>query len=139
MNRRLFGLIWALLPSLASADALTIRVNGVPDDSGKLMLAVLGSEAAFTAGDPAPVASILMPARPGTAALTLHDLPPGEYGVRVMHDRNGNDVLDTNLVGMPTEPWGFSNDAAGSFGPPVWKDVKFDLNGTTDITINLNR
>ena len=56
-----------------------------------------------------------------------------------MQDLNGNDELDSNLVGMPREPWAFSNNAAGRFGPPKWKDVRFEM-GDSDVTqsIRLN-
>jgi uncharacterized protein (DUF2141 family) len=65
-------------------------------------------------------------------------LPAGTYALRVMHDRNGNQTLDSNLVGMPTEPWGFSNNAAGSFGPPGWDDARFELGDDQRQTITLN-
>ena len=101
------------------------------------MVAVLGSEAQFKDESP-PVAATMLAAKAGTVTYTVHDLDPGEYGVRVMHDENDNNELDANFVGMPTEPWGFSNDAVGSFGPPKWQDVKFTVSGDTSITINLN-
>jgi len=28
-------------------------------------------------------------------------------------------------MGMPNEPYGFSNDARGSFGPPSFEDASF--------------
>ena len=34
--------------------------------------------------------------------LVLRDVPPGPYGVSVMHDRNANGKLDSNIVGIPT-------------------------------------
>ena len=43
-----------------------------------------------------------------------------------------------NMVGMPTEPWGFSNNAVGNFGPPGWSDISFDLGSTALIEIELN-
>ena len=142
MRRRLFGMIWTLLPPLvasqAAADTLTVQIAGVPSDEGKVMVAVLASEAQFK-DESAPAAATILPARTGTVTYTVHDLAPGEYGVRAMHDENDNGELDANFVGMPTEPWGFSNDAMGSFGPPGWKDVKFTVDGDTEITINLNQ
>ena len=44
-----------------------------------------------------------------------------------MHDENGNGELDANFVGIPKEPWGFSNNAKGKFGPPKWEDVQFSI------------
>ena len=54
-----------------------------------------------------------------------------------MHDVNGNDALDSNIVGMPTEPYGFSNNAQGSFGPPAWQDARFALDGDLTQVIRL--
>ena len=56
-----------------------------------------------------------------------------------MHDENGNGELDANFVGIPREPWAFSNNARGNFGPPTWEDTKFELNGQATQTIELNQ
>jgi uncharacterized protein (DUF2141 family) len=39
---------------------------------------------------------------------------------------------------MPNEPYGFSNNAKGNFGPPTWDDIKFQLEGDHHQTINLD-
>ncbi|MDA1076560.1 MAG: DUF2141 domain-containing protein [Proteobacteria bacterium] len=127
-----------LSSSVALADELKITIADVPDSSGSLMVALMASEGEFKDTAPA-VASMILPARQGSVALTLHDVEPGEYAVRVMHDQNGNQKLDANMIGIPREPWGFSNNAAGSFGPPGWKDVTFTVEGHKEITINLNQ
>jgi uncharacterized protein (DUF2141 family) len=58
------------------------------------------------------------------------DLPPGAYAVMAYHDRNANGRLDTLPIGMPIEPYGFSNNARGSFGPPAWKAASFVLDAS---------
>ena len=65
-------------------------------------------------------------------------LPSGTYGVQAMHDLNDNGELDTGFMGIPKEPWGFSNNAKGRFGPPKWQDLVFTLEGKSDLTIDLN-
>ncbi|MGH7186252.1 MAG: DUF2141 domain-containing protein, partial [Pseudomonadota bacterium] len=60
-----------------------------------------------------------------------------EYAVQVYHDANGNGKLDTNLVGIPIERFGFSRDAAGNFGPPGFADAKVSVDGA-DQTIIIN-
>lgn len=125
------------LSQTAKSDALTININKVPESSGSLMIAIIANKEQFKNKAPS-TASAIVPASHGSTSITFHNLNAGEYGVQVMHDINGNGELDANLVGMPTEPWGFSNDAAGSFGPPKWKQVKFDLNSDLSIDINLN-
>ena len=54
-------------------------------------------------------------------SLIVHfkDLPPGEYAAVAFQDVNGNGILDKNFLGIPKEPYGFSNGARGSAsGPP---------------------
>jgi ABC-type glutathione transport system ATPase component len=46
------------------------------------------------------------------------DLAPGTYAVSAYQDLNGNQRLDANMVGMPTEPYGFSRDAKASSARP---------------------
>lgn len=55
------------------------------------------------------------------------DLPPGAYAVMAYQDRNSNGRLDTLPIGVPTEPYGFSNNARGNFGPPPWSAATFTL------------
>ena len=130
-------ILFALLPTQAFAAELTVSLEDIRTAEGKLMIAILDSEAAFRGEHPA-VASLLLPANGEAITFSIDSLPPGQYGVRVMHDVNDNNDLDSNLVGMPTEPWGFSNNAQGNFGPPAWADVSFELTRTSHQTIKLN-
>lgn len=54
-------------------------------------------------------------------------LPPGRYAVMAYHDRNANGRLDTLPIGLPTEPYGFSNNSRGAFGPAAWSSAVFSL------------
>ena len=54
---------------------------------------------------------------------------PGTYAVSTFHDENSNGKLDTNLLGIPTEGVGASNNAKGHFGPPKFDDAKFRFEG----------
>ena len=36
-------------------------------------------------------------------------------------------TLDTGFLGIPTEDYGFSNDAKGTFGPASFDDSKFEM------------
>ncbi len=63
----------------------------------------------------------------------------GEYAASVFLDKNGNGKLDTNAIGSAKEPWGVSRNATHKrFGPPLYKDAKFDYQGgpvTVDIQL----
>ena len=45
--------------------------------------------------------------------------------------------MDTNFVGIPKEPFGFSNNVMGKMSPPKWKDAKFEIAGDASIEIFL--
>ena len=127
----------SLFTGTAIAGELSVTIRGIESNAGQLMIAVVDSEAAFN-GEGAAVLSLLIAPKPGELTFSTDALPDGAYGIRVMHDENGNGDMDSNLVGMPTEAWGFSNNAMGNFGPPGWSDIRFEVAGSTAVAIDLN-
>jgi uncharacterized protein (DUF2141 family) len=60
------------------------------------------------------------------AQLEMEDLVVGkEYAITCFLDENANLMLDKNAFGIPNEPYGFSNNTKGFFGPPSFDEVKF--------------
>ncbi len=59
--------------------------------------------------------------------VTFKNIPNGNYAISCYHDANGNNRLDRNGYGAPTEAYVFSNDARGTMGPPTWEDAKFEV------------
>lgn len=53
------------------------------------------------------------------------DVPPGTYAMTVIHDENDNGKLDRNLIGIPTEGYGVSNNQTHATRAPVWSECKF--------------
>jgi uncharacterized protein (DUF2141 family) len=59
------------------------------------------------------------------AQLKIEDLIVGrDYAITSFLDENANLTLDKNAFGIPNEPYGFSNNTKGFFGPPSYDDVK---------------
>lgn len=109
----------------AKAVDLNVEVSGVTEAKGDVMVALFNkSEGWLRKG---VIASNMAPAQVGTVKVSFPNLTEGEYAVSVIHDVNGNKKLDANAIGMPIEPYGFSNDAAGNFGPPTFEQAKFKL------------
>lgn len=52
---------------------------------------------------------------------------PGTYGISVIHDRNDNGELDTNIFGIPKEGFAFGNNAMGMFGPPSFEKASVKI------------
>ncbi len=77
----------------------------------------------------------------GTATVVeFTNVPTGVYAVSCFHDENNNGKLETNLVGIPKEPWAMSNDAPPKgFGPPRYARASFDHGRPLTVhAINLN-
>ncbi len=73
------------------------------------------------------------------ARCDFEDIPPGTYALAVIHDENMNGKLETNVLGIPTEGYGFSNDAKGVLGAPSFSAASFLYDGRNlDLTISLH-
>jgi len=60
-----------------------------------------------------------------TARCTFDKLPPGTYAVMVHHDENDNGKFDTNVLGLPLEGYGASNNHLPTLSAPRWEASKF--------------
>lgn len=114
----------AALPLAAHAADLTLAIEPVAEAVGTIQVALYDNEANFRKQS---VRALKLPATAGTMTVRIADLPTGDYAVMVFHDRNGNDKLDTNVMGIPKEPWGGSLGDKSVFGAPGWADVRFAL------------
>jgi len=117
----LLGVTLGLCPLMpARAGDLDLTIANVKSETGRVMVAVYDRAESFMRDDQ-QVAGVMLPSRGGSARVVLGNLAPGRYAVSVFHDANGNGKLDKNLLGMPSEPYGFSRDAQGNFGPPSFE------------------
>jgi uncharacterized protein (DUF2141 family) len=66
-------------------------------------------------------------------------LPRGVYAVACSHDLNGNQITDTNFVGLPTEDWGVSNNIHPTFREPTFAEAKFDLMSNQSIEVRISQ
>jgi len=69
------------------------------------------------------------------SSFSVPNLRPGKYAVRYYHDENMNGKMETNLVGKPTEGYGFSNNVIGKFGPPPFVKWLFEVTGDKKIIL----
>lgn len=126
----------ALAAPTAAAASLELTVENVETADGTLMIAVFDSETGWKKSEAAK--GLRADPATGTVTVTIDGLTPGEIGIKLYHDVDGDGELDTGSFMMPTEPYGFSNDAPVRFGPPSWKNAHFTLSETaTKHTIKL--
>jgi len=103
----------AVITSSAQAATLTIRAEGVSSPQGMIYAGICDTsfeEASCPYRDRGA-------AKAGTVELRLRNVKPGSYAIAVFHDTNGNGKLDRNFIGLPSEPYGFSNDVGRRVAP----------------------
>jgi uncharacterized protein (DUF2141 family) len=123
----------------ALAADLAVTIGNIQDGSGQVLVGLFDSEAAFPkqAYQGRSVPAIQRDAD-GSVRLSFVGLPAGTYAVSAIHDKDMNGKLTTNLLGMPTEPYGFSGQGSGRFGPPAFPDASFRLpDGGAAVTIQI--
>lgn len=107
--------------SWSQACTLRIHVDGLRNSNGVIGSIIFKSpdgwpedkNKAFRHG-PTPIAP-----NQRQAVVVWDSLPPGDYGVAVIHDENRNAKLDRNLIGIPKEGFGFANNPrVGLSAPP---------------------
>lgn len=92
---------------------------------GDVRLSLFKGADAYNGG--APVGGRAIDVSSGTGTATFTGLEPGKYAIRAFHDLNGNSTLDTNALGLPSEPFAFSNNAPANFGPAKFDAAAFDV------------
>lgn len=122
-------LVFALGAQAQTSLAIDMVLNQ-PDAGGTLRLVLCPDEASYTSekGCLLKYVEAIGP----VVHLRLPDISPGTYAVKVFHDVNDNGVLDANWIGIPKEPYGFSNDAMGTFGPPSFEQASFKVGAGTN-------
>ncbi|CAN5362475.1 hypothetical protein BH10PSE2_BH10PSE2_03250 [soil metagenome] len=99
---------------------------------GRIAVAIYRDAASFRRSE-APVRTLMLDRDgPITRAWVL-GLPPGQYAIAAFQDVDGDGKLGTGSFRIPREPFGFSRDARGRFGPPGFDAAAFALTyaGTT--------
>lgn len=117
---------------------LVVSVSGLKHTEGQIGILLFDKGEGFPSSREKAVREMLLPINQDELSHVFTDLPFGEYAVSVMHDENGNNQLDTNLFGIPTEGNGVSNNVKSWLGPPKFKQAAFKVNSPShSITVKI--
>ena len=131
-------LITILIPlGLSAQSTLYVTVNGIKAQEGTIMIALHSTHETFPNDE--PMITKMVAADAINISFSIENLSAGEYAISLYHDVNDNEELDTNIMGIPKEPFGFSNDVMGTFGAPSFKKSTIVIpdQGTKKISITL--
>ena len=123
-----------LLSQHAVAADLTVKVSDVKKGKGHLMIALYKSEEDYKS-DKASFAQ-KVEALNSQEIVIFENVPDGDYAIKMYQDENDNNEMDFNMVGIPKEGYGFSNNV-GMFGAPEYTEAKFLVKESTAIEIDL--
>ena len=131
MNRLiLISIFFASIANVSfSQYKLNVEISAIRNNKGNIMLQLFDENEKVLAQKECPV-------KDNKCSFSFSDLKQGKYAVRYYHDENMNSSLGKNLLGKPTEGYGFSNNVTGKFGPPPFKKWLFEINGDKAIVLN---
>ena len=136
MMRFVWILILCLPMTIFGQYRLEVEAHGVETADGFIQVALYKKEDDFLKFERV-FRNAGAPATKGISKVVLEDLPAGEYAVAIFHDENGNEELDTNWLGIPREPLGFSRARMKTFGPPKFQECAIMLQGNMTVQIFL--
>ena len=110
-----------------------ITVSKVIVDGGNIRVALYNTEDSFLKK---PFKVDMVKSTSEKVKLVFSNLPAGKYAISLYQDENKNKELDMGVFG-PKEPYGFSNNAKGSFGPAKFKDAKFEVTNDNEAKQNI--
>lgn len=142
MKYLILNLILALvlIPSPSAVFAreynLELTVNGVKEIKGDMSVALYDSGTHFPSNTNYVFAQKI-PIVDSVFKFTFTKIPAGNYAIAIYQDLDRNGELNKNWMGVPKEPYGFSNDVRKRMGPPDFEDAAFSLTSDSEITIQL--
>lgn len=129
----LFSSFCALAVETPQASQIIVRISNLKSNNGQVMVSLFseanreffpGKVDHATDAKKAPIkdkkAEVILEGKDGK-------LPPGVYAVGFYHDENGNEKMDTNFIGIPTESGGASNNPKPRMGPPLFEASQFEF------------
>ncbi len=120
--------------------SMQITVVGVREARGTITVDVHDDDPAKFLKSGGKLARIRVPAQQGETSFCVTVPKAGVYALALYHDRNANTKLDKNFIGLPSEPFGLSNNPPRRLAMPRHRDSAFEVNGPrTPVLIDLGK
>ena len=134
------AMLTSLLPAQTSRDnTLTVRIIHARNAKGTIRVALFRSAEGFP-GDSSKayrLQNAQIDPQTLSSQAVFAGLPPGVYAAAVFHDENMNGKLDKNLIGIPKEGYGASNNPERRMRPPSFEETSFPLKTDQSCDIRL--
>jgi uncharacterized protein (DUF2141 family) len=136
-------LVCSIFPLLVLAgsdcenDQMNLQINHIEEIKGDFFIAVHNSGDTYLAKDSKPFRSTVAAVETeDSQQVIICDVEAGEYAVSIFQDENSNGELDSNFIGIPKEPYGFSNNLK-KMRPPSFEEALFEYDADEVVVIKL--
>ena len=110
---------------------LEVKIEGLKNQKGNVYIGVYDTKKDFEGMGKRVDGKIIKAT--DSRVYQVFKLPAKTYAIAVFHDENGNGKLDKNLLGVPKEGYGFSNEG----NKPGFDNASFQLNSDKSFVIRL--
>lgn len=124
-----------VFPLIVLGADIDIDVVNTKNLIGKLYIGLYASENAFAIVEKAYKSEAINIAE--SIKCTFKNIPDGIYAIALFHDENQNGKLDKNILGIPKEGFGFSNNPKATFSEPTFDEAKFVLKNSKNLRIEV--
>ena len=100
--------------------SLEMEINNLQSNNGPLYIRILDENENPVIVGTSPVINY-------SARISFDSISPGKYAIQFFHDENENQKMDFNLIGIPKEKFGSSNNVKPILGPPKFEKLLFNL------------
>jgi uncharacterized protein (DUF2141 family) len=121
------GLLQAAAPA-AETESVTVVVSALVSTTSPVRLYFYNTREGFLKSGKWAFSKSVMPEGKSQFSLPV-ELPQGEWAVAITQDMNNNNKIDKNFLGIPTEPYAFSNNVRPTIAAPDFNECKFTVSG----------
>jgi len=108
--------------------SLEIKINNLESNKGPIYIRILDENENPVIVGTSTVINY-------SAEISFDSISPGKYAIQFFHDENENKKMDFNLIGIPKEKFGSSNNVKPILGPPKFEKMLINLNQNRKIII----
>lgn len=117
---------------------IKLKFENIRNDKGSILILLFSTADGFPDQYSKAIRQYRIPVLQARAGIVIDSLATGNYAISIVHDENNNIKLDKNLIGIPSEGIGFSNNPTVLFSSPNYEKCKFEVNkNQTDVEIKL--
>lgn len=120
-----FILLCSFIPKpILEKETLILKVTNIKKAVGDIYVAIYNNKTDYMENQ---FSEAMIPVESKAAHEIILELPTGKYAITIFHDINQDGELSTNFLGIPKEPYGFSNNPKAKFGPPSFEESLFEF------------